>query len=145
MGVIRIDDSRFPLVLVTFQGPATDDEFDAYLGGMSRILEGRKRNVTILDARLAASPPAKQRAKQADWLKTNRVLLQQYSCGSVFIIKSTMIRGALTAILWIAPMSVPHAVVSTLEEAERWALGRLREEGVSLPSSGASVRPRSSA
>jgi hypothetical protein len=135
MGATRIDDSRQPLVLVTFDGALTEPEFDDYLERMSRLLERRMKNVTVLDARKATSPTATQRAKQAAWLKTNRALLQEYSCGSVFVIESALVRGGLTAILWVAPMPVAHAVVATLEEGERWAFARLRAAGVPLPPS----------
>jgi hypothetical protein len=135
MGATRIDESRHPLVLVTFDGALSEPEFDDYLRSMSRFIDRRTKNVTILDARKAKSPTATQRAKQAAWLKTNRVALQEYSCGSVFVIDSALVRGGLTAILWIAPMPVAHAVVATLEEAERWAFARLRAAGVSPPPS----------
>jgi hypothetical protein len=135
MGATSIDDSRHPLVLVTFHGSLSEPEFDDYLERMSRLLDRHRKNVTVFDARKAKSPTATQRAKQAAWLKTNRVVLEQYSCGSVFVIDSALVRGGLTAILWIAPMPVAHAVVATLEEGERWAFDRLRAAGVPLPPS----------
>ncbi len=130
MAAILIDESRFPLVVVTFPGSYSDQEFDRYLETMSGLLQRRTKNVTVLDARQSGSPPAKQRAKQAAWMKDNRALLEQYSCGSAFVISSPIVRGALTAILWLQPMPVAHTVVATLAEAEQWAATRLRAAGV---------------
>jgi hypothetical protein len=133
MAGIEVDESRFPLVVVTFEGQLADHEFDRYLLTMSRVLQRRAKNAIVFDARRAAAPTAMQRSKQAAWLKSNRAAIQQYSCGSVFVIASAVIRGGLTAILWISPIPGAHTVVSTLAEGEAWALGRLAAEGVALP------------
>jgi hypothetical protein len=133
MAGITVDESRFPLVVVTFDGSVADHAFDRYLESLSRVLQRREKNVIVFDARRAAGPPAMQRSKQAAWLKSHRAMIAAYSCGSVFVIASAVIRGGLTAILWIAPIPGNHTVVATLAEAEMWAIGRLRAEGVPLP------------
>jgi hypothetical protein len=132
MAGIQVDESRFPLVVVTFVGQLADHEFDRYLLTMSRVLQRRTKNALVFDALRAAAPTAMQRSKQAAWLKANRDLIVQYSCGSAFVIASAIIRGGLTAILWVSPIPGAHTVVSTLAEGEAWAFGRLAAEGVSL-------------
>ncbi|MBC7173876.1 MAG: hypothetical protein H5U40_15655, partial [Polyangiaceae bacterium] len=49
--------------------------------------------------------------------------------GYAFVISSSLVRGALTAILWLAPMPAPHRVVGTVGEGEAWLRGLL---GVSV-------------
>jgi hypothetical protein len=133
MAAPRIDMSRHPLVVVTFDGLATDAEFDDYLTAMTRqILDRRQRSVTILDARTSGRAPATQRKKQADWLKQHEQMLRQYSLGTAFVITSPLVRGVLTAILWLQQMPTAHTVAATFEEAERWAVGRLQSAGISL-------------
>lgn len=131
---IEIDDSRHPLVIVTFTGVATDAEFRDYLAGMTEMLQRRQVNAVILDSRRAAQTPPVQRKLQADWLKEHEPLLRRYSAGTAFIITSGLIRGILTAILWLQPLAGPHTVVATMEEAERWCAERLREHGLTMPS-----------
>jgi hypothetical protein len=133
MAGIEVDESRFPLVVVTFVGQVADHEFDRYLLTMSHVLNRRAKNALVFDARRAAAPSAMQRSKQAAWLKSNRDAIQQYSCGSAFVIASAIIRGGLTAILWVSPIPGAHTVVSTLAEGEAWALDRLAAEGIALP------------
>lgn len=138
---VRIDDSRHPLVVVEFNGTATDQEFDAYLEQMTKlVLERRKKNVTIFDATRSGDTSPKQRRKQAEWLKSNAEMLRMYSLGTAFVITSPLVRGMLTAILWITPMPAPHTVVATYGEAERWAIGRLRDKGL-MPSSTPAAAP----
>jgi hypothetical protein len=136
MAAPRIDVSRHPIVVVTFDGLATDREFEEYLAAMTKlVLDRRQPNVTILDARASGRSPATQRKKQADWLKQHDQLLRRYSLGTAFVITSPLVRGVLTAILWVQPMSTPHTVVATLDEADRWAREKLREAGIAVPAS----------
>jgi hypothetical protein len=128
-----IDTSRHPIVLVTFSGYISEPEFDRYLASMTAILERSEKTVTILDARGAIRNPASQRRKQADWLKRYQEQLRQYSLGTVFVITSPFVRGALTAILWLAPLPNEHVVVGTLAEAEGWAEKQLRAAGLAAP------------
>lgn len=122
---IRFDETRFPIVVVTFAGTATDAEFHAYLAAMSRMIRKKQVTATILDASEAGSTPAVQRRLQAEWLKINAELLRVYSAGTAFVITSPLVRGALTAILWVQPMPSPHTVVGTLGQAEAWAKKQL--------------------
>jgi hypothetical protein len=123
--------SRHPLIVVTFDGLASEREFDDYLAKMTtEVLERKQRSVTILDARTSGRAPASQRKKQAEWLKKHDALLRQYSLGSAFVITSPLVRGVLTAIFWLQPMATAYTVVGSLGEAETWAAARLREAGV---------------
>jgi hypothetical protein len=131
---IAIDDTRRPLIVVTFVGSATDAEFDAYLDAMATsVLARRERTVTLLDATRSDATPAAQRRRQAEWLKTHDAELRRYSLGTAFVIRSPIVRGVLTAILWIQPMSVPYTVVATRNEGEAWAAEMLSRAGLRLP------------
>jgi hypothetical protein len=132
MAGIVVDDSKFPLVRVTFDGAVAEHAFDEYLHALSRVLSRRAKNAIVFDAIRAVAPTAKERAKQAAWLKQHRDVIERFSCGSAFVIKSALVRGGLTAILWLAPIPGAHTVVGTVAEAEAWALGRLRDAGVAL-------------
>lgn len=130
---VLVDESRFPLVVVTFREVADDREFDAYLDRMSALVRRQKKNVVILDASEAGAAPASQRKKQADWITQNSELLRAHSLGTAFVISSPLVRGMLTAIFWLQPMPNPHAVVGTYAEAERWAIEQLARVGLTAP------------
>lgn len=86
--------------------------------------------VTILDARRAVRNPATQRKKQAEWIERHTEQLRKYSLGTAFIINSPLVRGVLTAILWVRPLPTQHTVVSTMEEAEAWVQQQLAAAGL---------------
>ena len=46
-----------------------------------------------------------------------------------FVIPSSLIRGTLTAVFWIAPMPMPTSVHETLEQALDWAITTLDKHG----------------
>ena len=45
--------------------------------------------------------------------------------GSAFVISSTLVRGILTAIYWVAPPVYPCDLFAYFDAACRWSLGQL--------------------
>lgn len=131
--IIDVDESRFPLVVVSFRGVVSDEKFDAYLASMTRRLRRQERYATLIDATQAGQIPALQRKKQAEWQRDHTELLRAYTVGTAFVLGSPIIRGFLTAILWLQPLPSPHHVATTLDEAERWATEQLRAAGLGVP------------
>jgi hypothetical protein len=141
MPEIRIDESRYPLVLVTYDGIVSDDQFREHLAQMDRMLtSGREPNVIVVDARKAGVTPPTQRKMQADWQAVNHDAIAERSLGTVFVLDSAPLRGVLTAILWLSPLPNAHAVVATKDEAWTWAEQKLRESVRERPRS-SSIRP----
>jgi hypothetical protein len=126
MDSIAIDDSGYPLVVVTFEGTVDDATFDGYLKRMDDYVARRQRNAFVFDASGAGRTPAPQRRKQAEWMKINEATLRAFSAGCAFVITSPLVRGALTAILWLQNIPSPYTVVGTRSEAERWARAQLQ-------------------
>ena len=125
MGSITVDTSRAPLLLVRFDGAVDDDGFRAYLQQLTSWLDRGERYAIVLDARTATPPQAAQRRMQADMMKAEHVRLGKLCVGGAFVIPSPLVRGALTAILWIQPLPWEHTVVADLTTAEAWARNRL--------------------
>jgi hypothetical protein len=125
MATISLDDRRWPLLIVTFDGLANDAEFDQYLDKLAVYANRGDTWCTIFDATRSVGAPASHRRKMALWIKRYESALARHSAGAAFVIRSSLVRGVLTAIFWIQPLPHAHAVVSTLEEAEEWAKNRL--------------------
>lgn len=128
---ITFDESRLPLVVVTFRGDATTEEFEEYLRRLSANLARKQPTAIVIDSREFAVMPAAQRKRQAEWIDETRVVRTRYTLGTAFVINSPLIRGALTAIFWLTKYDTPYVVVPTLEEAEAWALKLLADEKTS--------------
>jgi hypothetical protein len=127
------DDTRAPMVVITSSGDSTNEEFDAYLTTMTKLLQKRQRYGIVLDARRSARPSPVQRQKQADWMKRYAAEIRAYNVGIGFVIDNAIVRGALTAILWLQPTPAPHRVFASLDAAERWVTELLQQEGLRVP------------
>jgi len=133
MTSIRFDESRDPLIVIAFTGTASDEDFDAYLARMDLIVERRRPNVMIFDARKAERPGPAQRHLQSAWMKKHDDLLRRHSLGCAFVLSSAVVRGALTAIFWVQPAAMPTLVTGNMAEATAWCLAKLGEKGVAAP------------
>jgi hypothetical protein len=127
---IRVTREHDALIRVTVNGSVTDDDFKEYLVESDRIVARGKAYVLIYDvvAGLEVSPV--QRSQQSDWINRNRTNLRQLCRGAVFAMPSPVMRGVLTAVLWVSPLPFETKTVSTVTEAERWASERLRQAGL---------------
>ncbi len=121
----RFDATTLPLLRITFAGSVDDAAFRAYLGEYRAVLAQGKPYAVLLDASEAGVPSSAQRKLQADFMRDNAGAMGAVCVGGAFVIQSTLVRGALTAILWLQPMPFRHVVVSTMAEGEAWCRGRL--------------------
>jgi hypothetical protein len=122
---ITIDRSEYPLVVVRFRGAPTTPEFARYLEDLAALYREAKPFALIVDSSHAEAPPATHRKMQADWIKQHERVIRTYNMGTAFITPSVVLRGALTAILWLQPLPCPHHVCADEIEAKRWARSRL--------------------
>lgn len=119
MGSISVDTAAWPLVRVTYVGTVDDAHFERYLDAQAGLLERKEPYVIVFDARESGMPSAKQRQRMATFTRERQADISRRCRRGVFVISSPLIRGALTAILWLQPLPFPHDVVATIEEAER--------------------------
>lgn len=117
-------------MVLTFPGPVSDAQFQTYLDRMSALLDRGERYALVMDATRAGTTPAVQHKMQAEWIEETRSELERRSLGTAFVITSGLVRGILTAILWLTDMPGDHIVVGSRAEAERWARGKLRDAGL---------------
>lgn len=130
MVAIRVDESRLPLLTIEFVGACTDAELEDYLRTVSRVLQRQLPYALVVDASRAAGFGASQRQRQAAWTKEHDGALRAYCTGIAVIITSPIVRGAMTAVLWISPLPVPYIITGTKPEAQTWVEERLGSRGV---------------
>ncbi len=123
------------VLLVTFFGHATDEQYKAHLDAMDAVVERNSRQMgkrwgVIIDATRWLRSNASQRKMHADWMKKHEQLMRQRTAGIAFAIDNTFVRGGLTAVLWLAPLPCPHTIVKDLAEALAWVEQQLGEASV---------------
>jgi hypothetical protein len=98
------------------------------------------RAFIIIDARAGLRPPPAVRRIQAEWIKEHEALLAASMIGMAFVIESRMVRGALTAIFWVAGPPVKYTLCPSLDEAMAVAIRECDAANLSVPSSVRSAR-----
>ena len=133
--VLKLEE--IPLTCLRPSGQPSDEELADSLQRITQLIQGEQRAqrkiVMIVDMRKAGALSANQRRIASAWMKEHLRSWKQVAVGSVFVITSPIVRGVLTALLWLQPLDMPHEVVGSLDEAMRWALERLEAERISVP------------
>lgn len=130
MGSIETDSSRLPLLVIRFTGVVDDVAFDRYLEQTRERATSGKRYAVLADATNAGVATAPQRKRQADFIKAHRELLAHVCVGNAFVIPNPLVRGVLTAILWLQPLPYDHVVVNGVADGEAWCRKRLAAAGL---------------
>jgi len=132
--VITLDDSQWPLLLVTFSGTSSAQDFDVYLSQLSAALGRGEKYLCILDSSQSAAPTLEQRQRLVQWVQRNESALRQRSIGSAYVITSPFVRLAMNIMYQLKPPPMPHVIVADIKVARAWAAGRFRAAGLPVPS-----------
>ncbi|WP_245531131.1 hypothetical protein [Belliella baltica] len=63
---------------------------------------------------------------QADWLKENKNLMEDYCCGTAYVISNLAIRAILKMIFSIQKQPVPYKIFEKQEDAVAWSTEQLK-------------------
>lgn len=119
-----IDESEFPLIRIRFTGEkSTDENFQRYLAQTRDCYRHKKKLAIIFDAREAGIPALSHQRMQADWLRENRGLMQDYCQGTAYVIPNKVIRAVLRVIFSLQKQPVPYKIFEKESEAEKWVRG----------------------
>lgn len=95
------------------------------------VIAPRRPYVIVTDTRsLTSIPGADVRKMLSEWMEKNAK--GHTSLGSVTIIKSSVVRGALTALYWLFEPPSPQGIASDWREAHAWAVKKFDEANVPL-------------
>jgi hypothetical protein len=117
----------FPLVIIDAVGTITADQLRQHLREYRELVDRGEPYALVYDASKVSTPDATMRKEYAEFLKTYETKLKEVCLGGAFVISSTVVRGAFTAVLWITGgLPFPHNTFSQRTEAINWARQRLK-------------------
>lgn len=125
MGDILLDMSEAPLFIFTLEDAPTFDQIQRHLREYQGILTRGRPFVVMFDATKAAMVDAKSRKAYADFLNTNAETMRHLIKAMAFIVTSSLVQGALTAVLWLAPLPYPHKTFTSRDEGRDWLRSKL--------------------
>jgi|SRR5271166_1885741 len=112
---------RGPIVWAVPPPELSDEAIDAILSALEEHLARATPYVLLFDLTHAGMPNALQRQKLAAHIRDNTPRIKHCVRGVGVILRSTLVRGVVTAVFWIAPPPVPHHLFTSRAEAIRWA------------------------
>lgn len=129
---IRVLD-RYPIIVVEFEGFPDDAQFAAYLAALDEISARQAqfnfgnvdaRAVIVFDTTGSTRPiTASQRKMQAAYVRRTWEQVPEHASvrsAVCFVITNAIVRGVLTAVLWLQPMREVHKIFATRLEADQW-------------------------
>lgn len=126
---VTVDQTRWPVLVVTQRvEQLTDSERLASLEASSAVLaaHGADRYAMVLDNRKAGPMPATQRKLMADYMEKHAMRARSRCVCTAFVSDSVVMRGVLTAIMWLRKPEVETQVFGDLDDAITWARGKLK-------------------
>lgn len=116
------DDNAWPLLYVRFPSkPLSDAGFEYFIERYTYMVERRIPFATILDSRgLTTAITAHQRKRLTEWFEVTGELAGEHHFGIAVLIANALIRGALKAVTWVAPIPVPIQPFGSIADAGPW-------------------------
>jgi hypothetical protein len=102
---VKLDASRFPLIVVHWSGPESDEVLEGFIRDCSALAEravAEQRHYVIVSIGDSDFGP-KQRKRLADWAETAPESRARWDLGNHIVVHGAAARGALTAIKWLTP------------------------------------------
>lgn len=126
------DEAAWPLLYVRFPSkPLSDEGFEYFITRYTAYVERGMRFATILDSRgLTTAITAHQRKRLTEWFEVTGELASEVHFGIATLIGSAVIRGALRAVTWIAPIPVPVKAFGSISDAAPWVRQILTQQGI---------------
>jgi hypothetical protein len=127
---ITLDDSHWPLLVMTFVGEPSLHQQAEHLARLSTYLRRDEQFISILDTRQERMMTAEHRRRLAEFLREHDALLRTQVLGCASIITSPVMQLAASIVLHLKPLPFPYVATRSLSEAAMWAAVRLEGTGL---------------
>ena len=136
-GSVVIDDRYLPTIVSTFYGEVTLEAATWHGTTHQALVEAQARRgariVTITDSSHTKAPSAEVRRYWAHLTKTFPQNVKDATLLAIVVIKNPVIRGIMTALVWLNPELAAVEVYDSMEVALHTARERLRADRQPAP------------
>jgi hypothetical protein len=133
----------WPLVRFDMIGTPSEADWVGMFAVYDEVYARKERFITMNDAtRLGSAPSAAIRKRVADLAKSHEPQSKRWMVHSATVVSNPILRGAMTALNWLAPPVYKQTVHGTTTDAVNALVTSLEREGLAL--SGALRRYRDS-
>lgn len=128
------DDTAWPLLYVRFPSkPLSEPGFEYFITRYTEMVERRSPFATILDSRgLSTAITAQQRRRLTQWFEVTGPLAGEHHFGIAVLMSNAIIRGALKAVTWVAPIPVPIMPFASVSDSASWIRAIFTEQRIPI-------------
>lgn len=131
---LAFDVSMWPLAVITMPPVMTRADIAYMRECYEQVFAAPKRHALIVDATtIIRVPDAALRRELKTFEDARRQAAHDKNIGSAIIIQNALVRGAYTALRWISPQPAPNKAFATMQEAARWCVQGIEEDGQVVP------------
>lgn len=125
----KFDLSMWPIaVAITPPGvPGSEIDLDHFYAQIDRLLARRQLFATVQDLTGASPFDPKRRARFAQFLQERGDSIRKYMVANAVVVDNAMLRGVVTAVLWVTPSPCPYRVFPTRDSALEWCRSMYQE------------------
>jgi hypothetical protein len=127
---VTFDETFWPLVLVRYVAPLTDQEHARSLERFGGYLRRGEPYFCIVDTSRVHTPTPLQRQRQEEWDREHAEQVRTTVLGTALIVTSPIIQLTLSVLLHLRPMLAPYVVVSDMKAALSWVTARMEAQGL---------------
>lgn len=121
----------WPFVVSTLPARFEEAELEWFMTIHDGLLARREPYVTLTDCTAIAEIPSPTvRKRIGEWNKRIEADIRRYNVATAIVMSNALVRGALTALHWIAPPPQPTEVVGRAHDGARFLLQQLERNGV---------------
>lgn len=132
-GTIELDMTEWPLAKVVLPSePVSTEELLRFVQTQRDMLAREELHGLICDARRTIVMPPNQRRIFGEWLVEAEEATAKYTVRLGIVFSNPLIRGAMTAVMWIKKPACETKVFATWGEARAWVEDGLRKQGLLL-------------
>ena len=132
--MLEVDDSRFPLVVMTNRDEFTADDALKYEDTLDALYARDERFALVFLSVGVKMPEARILRRLSVWMRERRRERRTLEVATAVYLSSTFIRGALRFINQLAPPPSPQEVFDSQEAAMSWAQEMLASESMPMNS-----------
>lgn len=131
---IVVDTSCFPLILHTMCAGYGRDDLEYMFRTYDTLMHGKQRYAIVIHFPLdTAMMHAAERRLVADWWLPRRETIARMNVMFAMVLESSILRGALTALLWMVQPPNPCRVAASTAEGVDICIDALKAAGETLP------------
>lgn len=124
----------WPLVLISIPPITTTSDIEYMQSCYEHVFAASTRHALVVDTTAVARvPDATLRREMKAFEDSRRPIIREKNIGSAIVIQNAVVRGAYTALRWISPQPAPNKAFPTLQDAARWCVQGIEEDGQIVP------------